>query len=255
MDKQPIFLWYTRPEAVSSEEDIEACASLLSEDEQARSRSFRFNRHRHEYLMSRFLLRTALSCFHPLAPEAWRFQLNSYGKPSVDPDCGLRFNLSHSPRLAACLIGRNGEVGVDVEPYERAGEIVEIAAEIFSPPERAQLEGLHGQPMFDRALSLWTLKEAYIKARGMGLSLPLMKFSFLFDEEEGVRLELDPDLGDEFGRWRFCLLDIAGHRCALLAELGTDPELQLWEAKPSLQPVMQLADGDERWFPYSRPSH
>ena len=106
---------------------------------------------------------------------------------------------------------------MDVEPYERGREIVEIAAEVFSAREMEQLEALQGNGRLDRALQLWTLKEAYIKARGMGLSLPLKKFSFVFGGAEGIRLQLDADFEEEAGRnWRFCLLDFAGHRVALL---------------------------------------
>jgi 4'-phosphopantetheinyl transferase len=99
---------------------------------------------------------------------------------------------------------------------------------------------------------LWTLKEAYIKARGMGLSLPLNKFYFLFGGAEGIRLELDPCLNDEPGRWRFCLLERAGHRVALMAESAADPELEMWEARPLLAAPTQLPTGGEEWFPHSQ---
>jgi 4'-phosphopantetheinyl transferase len=98
-------------------------------------------------------------------------------------------------------------------------------------------------------LSFWTLKEAYIKARGMGLSLTLDKISFVFGDTEGIRLELDPCLNDVSGRWRFCLLDHAGHRIALMAERATDPELQIWEARPVLEQPTKLSNDSARWFP------
>ena len=119
-----------------------------------------------------------------------------------------------------------------MEPCARAGKIAELAPEVFSPLELAQLDALREDEKLDRALRLWTLKESYIKARGMGLSLPLKKFSFLFGGAEGIRLELDPDLNDQPERWRFCLLDHAGHRIALMAERAAAPELQIWEVHP-----------------------
>ncbi len=128
----------------------------------------------------------------PFPPHAWSFFVNEYGKPSPIPDCGLRFNQSNSVELAVCLVASPGtlgphvssaasaatgiEVGVDVEPFSRAEEIVPLAPQVFSLAERAQLDALPVTDRPDRALSLWTLKEAYIKARGMGLSLPLAKF-------------------------------------------------------------------------------
>jgi 4'-phosphopantetheinyl transferase len=179
---------------------------------------------RREYLTTRVLVRTALSYYHPLAPVDWRFESGAYGKPTAEPDCGLRFNLSNSPGLVVCLIARGLEVGVDVEPYDRAGEIVELAPEVFSRQELAQFERLRGQERLGRALSLWTLKEAYTKARGLGLSLPMREFSFLFDGTSGIRLELDPGLNSVKWRgWRFCLVDHAGHRIALIAEQRTTP--------------------------------
>ena len=254
MDKKPLHLWYAHPEDLS-EAVARACATLLSEDERAQWRTFRFDRHRREYLTTRALMRTALSHYHPLAPEAWRFQTNPYGKPTIEPDCGLRFNLSNSPGLVVCLIAQGAEVGVDAEPIERAEKVAELASEVLSPLELVQLETLRGPARLDRILSLWTLKEAYVKARGMGLSLPLSKISFLFGGVEGIRLELDPRLGMEPGsRWQFCLLEHAGHRIALMAERASTPELEVWEARPLLAPPRRLAAVEEPWFPSSTES-
>jgi 4'-phosphopantetheinyl transferase len=249
MDKETLYLWCACPDDFSTEAAAEICASQLSQDERTRWQRFRFDRHRREYLTTRVLVRTALSQYHSLAPEAWRFQLNSHGKPTADPDCGMRFNLSNSLGLVVCLIAQGAEVGVDVEPYERAGEIAELAPEVYSPLELAQLEALRGQERLDRVLSLWTLKEAYIKARGTGLSMPLNMFSFLFGGVDGIRLELDPRLCEEPGRcWRYCLVEHAGHRIALMAERATVPELQIWEVRSLLAPPTRIPVGEVLWF-------
>jgi len=245
-------LWCAYPDDLLTDQVARACVSLLSEDERDRWQAFKFDRHRREYLATHALARTALSHCHPLAPEAWRFQLNNHGKPTTDPECGLRFNLSNSLGLVVCLIAYGVEVGVDVEPYERAGEIVELAPDVFSPQELAQLETLRGMEKLNRALSLWTLKESYIKARGMGLALPLDKFSFLFDSAERIRLDLDPCLEDLAERWQFCLIEHAGHRIALMVEQATAPKLQIWETRSLLAPPNQLAAGAQKWFPGSR---
>jgi 4'-phosphopantetheinyl transferase len=249
MDKEPLNLWCAYPDDLLADEVAQACAQLLSDDELARWQSFKFDRHAREFLATHALARIALSHHHPLAPQAWRFSLNSYGKPAAEPECGLRFNLSNSPGMVVCLIARGAEVGVDVEPFDRAGKIAELAPEVFSPLELAQLEALSGEEKLDRALRLWTLKESYMKARGMGLSLPMKNFSFLFGGAEGVRLELDPDLNDQPERWRFCLLDHAGHRIAMMVERAAAPELRIWEAHPFSAPPAQLAAGGELWYP------
>jgi len=247
---QPLSLWLAYPDDLVDDSLAQACRVLLSEGEHRRWQSFRPLRRRREFLANRALVRTSLSHFQPLAPADWRFQVNAYGKPATDPDCGLRFNLSDSHGLAACLIAQGTEVGVDIEPYERGREIIEIAGEVFSPAEIAQLKALARDEQNDRALSLWTLKEAYIKARGMGLSLPLKKFSFLFGATQGIRLQLDADFTEAPGRnWRFSLLDLAGHRVALMTERTTEATLQIWEARPLLSPATQLPAAKVQWFP------
>jgi 4'-phosphopantetheinyl transferase len=249
MDKKPLSLWCAYPDDLLTEEAAEACAALLSEDERARWQRFRFERHAREFLATHALARTALSHYHPLAPQAWRFQVNAHGKPATDPECGLRFNLSNSVGLVVCLIAHGVNVGVDVEPYDRSDKILELAPEVFSPGELAELGELGGDEQLQRGLSLWTLKEAYIKARGMGLALPLKKFSFLFDGVEGLRLELDPSLDDDAGRWQFCLLEHRGHRIALITERTAGQVLEVWEASPLLSQPTQLSLHPETWFP------
>ena len=249
MNEKPISLWFAYPEDLLSESAAQACRALLSEEERERLLSYRFERRRREYLANRMLARTALSHHSRLGPQEWRFKVNAYGKPATDPECELRFNLSDSHSLAACLVASGAEVGVDVEPYERAKEILEIAAEVFSAQEMEQLQALQGNERLDRALQLWTLKEAYIKARGMGLSLPLKKFSFLFGGAEGIRLQLDADFEEEAGRnWRFCLLDFAGHRVALMTERVAAGTLQMWEARGLPAPAVRLPDVPVQWF-------
>jgi 4'-phosphopantetheinyl transferase len=164
----------------------------------------------------------------------------------------LRFNLSNTPDLVVCLIAQGAEVGVDVESCERAEEIIELAPAVFSPVERAQLDALHGSGKLGHALSLWTLKEAYMKATGMGLSLPFKQFSFLLGGTEGIRLEFDPLLDDQpVQRWRFCLMEHAHHRIALMVESTKVPELKLWEVKPLFPPSMKPELRREQWFPAS----
>ncbi len=249
MEEEPLDLWCAYPEDASTEAVTERCANLLSEIERARWQRFHFDQHRHEYLTTRALARFALSHYRPVAPEAWHFELNSHGKPSVDPDCGLRFNLSNSPGLVVCLIAQGPKVGVDAEPSERAEKIAELGSEVFSPQEIAQLATLHGAEKLDRVLSLWTLKEAYAKARGEGLTLPLNGISFLFDDAGGVCLQLAASLSDESLRhWHFCLLDHAGHKIALMAATAKAPKLQLWEARPVFASPAKLPSPQERWF-------
>ena len=230
-----LHLWCAYPDDLLQAEAAHACAALLSDEERARWQRFRFEHGRRQYLATHALARTALSRYCGIAPGELRFAANRYGKPALEPDCGLRFNLSNSAGLVVCLIAEEAvEVGVDVEPFTRADQITNVGHRVFSPAERAQLEALPPAEMLNRNLSLWTLKEAYVKARGVGISLSLDKISFLFKGGNKVRLELDPSLGDDPERWRFRLLDYAEHRIAWMAEGAIERELEIWEARPPL---------------------
>jgi 4'-phosphopantetheinyl transferase len=251
MAENNLHLWFAFPDDLLNEEAAETCARLLSEDERARWQRFRFDEHRREYLATHALARIALSHHHAMAPEAWRFSSNKFGKPAIDPECEVRFNLSNSLGLVVCLIGKGAEVGVDVEPRTRAGSIAEVGPRMFSQKEQAQLEALPEEARPKRALQLWTLKEAYIKARGMGLALPLNEFSFVFKEGGLIHMEIDPSLGDEPERWRFCLFEHAGHCIALMVENRDQKELKVSEIRLPFPTARQLNFDPQRWHPKS----
>lgn len=245
----PLQLWIAYPDDLLSDDAANQCAAILNEEEQARWQRFKFERHRRESLATRALVRAALSRSRQVVPQAWRFIANARGKPAVDPDCGLRFNASNSVGLVVCLVAEGAEVGVDVEPVTRAETMLRVVSEVFSEEERAQLAALPHAKQLDRALSLWTLKEAYIKARGMGLAIPLDKFSFLFGGDEGITLHIDSSLNDDRARWRFFILNQAGHRIAGVVERVAAGTLEVFEARPPLAEPIPLNDCAIEWFP------
>jgi 4'-phosphopantetheinyl transferase len=227
-------LFYTHPEDLQLQMISDHCEHTLSEEELARSKVFPFEKNRREYLATRLLVRRALSHYHPLPPQSWKFQTNRFGKPATDPHCGLHFNVSNTSKLIVCLIGNDIELGIDIEPLDRAADVSPLAPEIFSSKELAQLEKLPDSEKSDRALSLWTLKESYIKARGLGLSLPLKKFSFVFEQSNKFHLETDSSLHDDPTNWQSCIFNLADHRCALTVGSRLDLYLQIWEMPPSM---------------------
>jgi 4'-phosphopantetheinyl transferase len=253
MDVKPINLWLAYPDDLLDEGVADACKALLSEEELVRAARFKLDRNRRESIATRALARTALSNAHPLPPRKWRYALNAHGKPSVDPDLasgsGVTFNMANASGLVVCLVADGAEVGVDVEPLSRAEQIMKVAPEVFSAAERAQLELLNGVEKLDRAVSLWTLKESYIKARGMGLAIPLDKFTFVFGGAERVRLEVDESLNDRAERWQYCLLDHAGHRIAVMTERRAGTEFEVWEAHPIPEPAVRMRTLTADWFP------
>jgi 4'-phosphopantetheinyl transferase len=151
--------------------------------------------------------------------------------------------------MVVCLIAEGVEVGVDVESHDRSSNIMAVAERVLSPEEGARLNELGVTEKLDRVLSLWTLKEAYIKARGMGLALPLEKISFVFGRAGGTQLEIDAGVDEDSARWRFCTFDHAGHRIAVVVEQRSTPQMILWEARPANARPVPLQGVEIHWFP------
>lgn len=220
-------VWVAWPDRVLRPELLVAYDRLMTAPERKKQRAFVFDKNRRESLFTRALVRTVLSRYRDVAPEDWRFEANEYGRPHLVPDCGLAFNLSNHPSMVACAVTEGVAIGVDLEPIDRRATILDLARSVFAPDEQRALFGLPTRAREDRALTLWTLKESYIKARGMGLSLPLEGFAFHFDEPDpDPRIAFAPAIDDDPERWRFRTLDVEGHRLALaVARLERAPNL------------------------------
>ena len=214
-------LWIVRPDQARDPHLLERYDKLLSEDEREKRDRFRFPKDQELCLLARALVRTVLSRYADVPAEAWRFVTNEYGRPEVDEprsERSLKFNLSHTNGLVVCVVAREREVGVDVEDRERRGKLLEVAERFFSASEVAALRRLPEAEQLDRFFFYWTLKEAYIKARGKGLAIPLSQFSFELDErrEEGIRISFAPELDDQPERWQFTALSFGRqHRIAV----------------------------------------
>lgn len=181
--------------------------SLLNDAERARLERFAFDHLKLEYLVTRALCRSVLSCYVDVAPQDWRFVTNSYGRPEIAMaglPVPLRFNLSNVRTLAVCVVTRAIDAGIDVESLERSRDFLAIAGHYFAPAELRALRALPEEEQPRRFFELWTLKESYVKARGMGLSLPLEQFSFL-PEARPIQVAFDPRLGDVAEDWQFWL--------------------------------------------------
>ncbi len=196
-------VWYCWTDACLDEGRAEAYRALLSADEAERMARFQFDYLKREFLVTRALCRLTLSRYADIPPHVWRFRTNAYGRPEVDlPDAPrLRFNLSNARSLVACVITRDADAGVDVEELDRRGDTLAIADRYFSASEMAALRALPVSRQQERFFELWTLKESYIKARGMGLSIPLDQFSFSFGGRIGIGF--DPELEDRSAEWHF----------------------------------------------------
>jgi 4'-phosphopantetheinyl transferase len=215
-------LWCVDPGAIDDPYLLAAYHSVMSPDEAVAQARYRFPEGRREYLVTRALVRSVLSAYAPVLPRDWSFVRNKHGRPEIAGPSGaprLRFNLSNTRGLVVCLVARDREVGVDVEDTWRHGETVAVADRFFSPSEAAALNRHPREHQRDRFFDYWTLKEAYIKARGMGLAIPLDHFSYHLDEPSGIRISFAPELDDDPSRWQFSLQSLGGrHRIATAVE-------------------------------------
>jgi len=217
--------------ALAEDAARDAAFADLPADDHAHVARFRFARDRAIALASRTLQRRALSaCALDVAPDAWRFAAGPLGKPVIAaPTDGatLAFNVSNTHGLVGCAVTAGREVGLDLEPW-RADAPPELVERCFAPVERAALAALPAAAQPRRFVELWTLKEAYIKARGLGLELPLEQIAFHFDDAAGPRLTLAPALGDDATAWQLALwTPTADHAAALCVRRDGGPPLAL----------------------------
>ncbi|MDA9544013.1 4'-phosphopantetheinyl transferase [Bradyrhizobium sp. CCBAU 45321] len=197
----------------------EACRRLLSVDERARADRFVFERHRRQYIFAHAMLRLALSqVASNVAPTDWTFGAGRYGRPFVAAPAtstALHFSLSHADGCVACVVSRHEAVGVDVETVSRRVAPLSTALRFFAPEEVETLRGLPEPAAIERFFDYWTLKEAYLKARGFGLNLPLDAFAMQVSRE-AIEISFKPDIVDDPDAWRFSLCSPSpAHRLAI----------------------------------------
>lgn len=207
ISKENIDVWLVYYDKIVDESLLSRMRELLSPAERVQETRFHFPDDRKRYLVTRALVRSVLSRYANVVPADWQFIPNDYGRPRIanigaNLD-GLDFNISHTRGLIALGISRHRPLGVDIEHVAVRNVSFEIADRFFSPQEVADLARVPVHGKQDRFFEYWTFKESYIKARGMGLSLPLHQFSFHFSVEGEVYLSLASSLGDIASRWNF----------------------------------------------------
>ena len=226
LDEVSVHLWYLRQDSIADEELQHGCLAWLSEFELERYHRFYFDRHRKRFLLGRMLIRASLSQYRAMAPADWRLVENPYGKPALAPEQqepGLFFNLSHSGEQLVLAVCRQDMVGIDIESALKTRRVRQIAARYFSEIELEALLQLPAAQQLSRFYELWTLKEAYIKACGMGLAIPLKDFSFLFMGDEGLELRFGRERDDDADAWQVWQLDAGpAARLALAVKSGRD---------------------------------
>ena len=184
--------------------------SLLDSDEHARAERFRRPEDRSLFIAAHGALRMILAAYADRDPQKLGFIVGHHGKPRLDRSPGspdIRFNLSHSGDMAAIAVSLGREIGVDIERIEPKRTDIAVAERFFS---RREIEALRNLPEKDRDagfFTCWTRKEAYIKARGEGLSIPLSEFDVSLTPSEPAALLSSRAHPSDAGHWR--LQDVA----------------------------------------------
>ena len=220
----PVQVWLTTPH----EAHAEAVMPWLSASEHERLRTMQHPRARAEFLSGRWLVRGLLAAVSGLPPAAVPITIGADGALAMPG--GPAVNLSHTDGLIALGLAARGELGLDVEWHRRPGRTVELAHRYFAAAEIEALmrlpehaSGPHSETRRDRFFRLWTLKEAWIKARGLGLKIPLGSFAFRFPFEnndltkcQSVAITTTEAAGDMRSGWRFAeARPTPDHRLAL----------------------------------------
>ena len=181
---------------------IGEAVALLSPAERSRFDRFVRDEDRRGYALAHALLRTTLSSLIGSGPEALTFETDSYGKPRLAATADVSFSLTHTNGLVACAVARGREIGIDAEAIDRRIDAHGIANRYFTESETGYITEGRGEQQHERFFEVWTLKEAFLKATGRGMSQSLEAISF--DLEEGtVRYSLAPGNADP--GWQFAL--------------------------------------------------
>ena len=188
---------------------LDEAYAVLADDELERARRYKFTRDRRRFVAARSFLRSTLAEYLSVSARELSFVYGAFGKPGLSPrpdGARVEFNLSHSGDLAVLAVTRGPAVGVDVEQVIEVSELQGMASRFFSAHENAALKELPADTQNFAFYCCWTRKEAFLKALGHGLALPLDSFDVSLDVRRprliGVRN--DPEAPSEWTLVHLC---------------------------------------------------
>uniref|UniRef100_A0ACD6AFV6 Uncharacterized protein n=2 Tax=Avena sativa TaxID=4498 RepID=A0ACD6AFV6_AVESA len=227
--RREVHVWYLCPDELNDQSQMNMYEELLSPVERKYAASMEGTTLRKDAMLSRALLRTTLSRYTDckIDPRAFEFKKNKFGKPEIlwPPDDSnvkrpLHFNISHTTSLIACGIAMQAHIGIDIEEKKRntTKNILSLARRYFTPSEVDHLiEISDSDAQRKEFLKLWTLKEAYVKALGMGFSgAPFNTFSIMLETGKGIRISKASKVCDDSTsgfdhlskNWQFTLAEL-----------------------------------------------
>ena len=205
LDPNEVHIWFV---CVDDEKyHLDGLWDILSEDEKERANRFYFDHDRTRYILAHGILRTLLSCYTKTKPNSHYFISNPYGKPALSEKGTPCFNMSHSGSQILYGFTREREIGVDIELVKSIENIDQIIDRYFSKREKLEFSKLPDHLLKEAFYTCWTRKEAFIKAQGQGLSIPLDQFSVSFLTEKPVRILETQHDNQAADRWS--LLDVS----------------------------------------------
>jgi 4'-phosphopantetheinyl transferase len=238
-------LWRVDLESLRADET--RWQGMLSPDEASRASRFHFAADRQRFVASRALLRTILASYLTTDPKELTFAYSKTDKPFLGPahaDRGITFNLSHSGGVALYAFAHRRELGIDVEQVRHDFDVEAISRRFFSPHEQEQLADLATTEKVEAFFRCWTRKEAYIKATGDGLSLPLTQFDVsLAKGNTDALVTTRPDRA-EAKRWLLREVAAGTEYIAALCVRGKDWKLNDWSAVAGSSEQARASGGD-----------
>lgn len=203
-----VHVWTAVPERVCDPAGLAALRALLSVDERTRYQRFRCVQAAHQYLVAHGMLRSLLSRYADVKPADWQFVYGDHGRPEIANHLPvrLRFNLTHTDGLIACAVSQDRTCGIDAERCVARRHFPGIARRMFSDNECRALERTQGRARLEGFYSGWTLREAYVKARGIGISFPTRKLDFTVRRDDDIGLTQAPDIAGSGDDWYFRLM-------------------------------------------------
>lgn len=210
------------------EASIRDAVAQLSVEERVRHDRIVSASDRRDFAFAHALLRRSLSAAGDRAPHEWTFTAGRHGKPAlqVDEAPALSFNLTHTRGFVACAVTREAELGLDAEAIDREIEVFELADRFFARAEAADLRRCSADTRLKRFAEMWTLKEAYLKALGDGLSRPLDEFAMRLDDRSSLRFEAGGAV--RLSAWRFVLFAPSDrHRLAIAINSSSPQDRRL----------------------------
>lgn len=203
LDNSVVHIW--KASLVADEHAVIAHRENLCPEERRRAERYVFPEHRRRFIVGRGILRTLLGRYLEILPADVQFSYTKFGRPFLSYG-DLEFNVGHSGDIALYGFARNADIGVDVECLRSMG-VMEIAGRFFSPSEVESLAAVSEAAREAAFYRCWTRKEAYLKAKGLGLQTPLDSFTVSLDADRPALLSVDND-PEEPRRWNFANVDV-----------------------------------------------